>query len=57
MVSWPWRLHKMSEEEKERARRILLSMTMMEAAAISLLRTLDHERDELRQQLESVSGQ
>lgn len=46
----------MSEREKERARALLMSMTMVEAAAISLLRTIDHERDELRQLLEEEKG-
>lgn len=38
----------MEDETKGRVQHLLLSLTMLEAAALSLLRTIDHERDELR---------
>lgn len=38
----------MEDGTKNRVQHLLLSLTMLEAAALSLLRTIDHERDELR---------
>ena len=42
----------MVDQTKDRVQRLMLSLTMLEAAALSLLRTVDHERDELRQIVE-----
>lgn len=42
----------MEDQTKDRVQRLMLSLTMLEAAALSLLRTVDHERDELRQIVE-----
>lgn len=47
-ILWPEVIQDMEGQTKDRIQRLMLSLTMLEAAALSLLRTVDHERDELR---------
>lgn len=47
-ILWPEVIQNMEGQTKDRIQRLMLSLTMLEAAALSLLRTVDHERDELR---------
>lgn len=46
-ILWPDVIQDMEGQTKDRIQRLMLSLTML-AAALSLLRTVDHERDELR---------